>query len=159
MSSGKKVVSVRLKDEQHCEQNRISLQQWQEFRQISDYFNESDNFIVETALRYLQCEKNKMYQFDSSKFDKICSDKKGLLVFRDSLVSGQLEKTMEVNFDNGKILIPKGIDMLYFPPCIITFEPSFQTRVTLDLTKCFHIRECKEKIYIDCNQKRKDDLL
>jgi len=147
----KQHISIRIKESEE-RQGRICKQEWDEFKKLCSYFHKSADYLIESALSFSKLEKHERqteYIFYKKKFVEQCNHHVGLEKLIDSLEKTILDKTIKIINNGATILIDHDyIPIYYFPPYIITFETSFETRVTLDLSNKLEIIEDENIITI-----------
>ncbi|HPF30407.1 MAG TPA: hypothetical protein PLZ77_09945 [Lachnospiraceae bacterium] len=147
----KEIISVRFGDNSH---ERMTADEWQIFRRLSEYFDISEGALVEAALHYeveVSAPSNERYRFDSANFDEICIRITGLSGIRSSLNVGKLDRDVMINSPGLSIVVPQESIIRYIPPYVLSIEPTYQVRINIDLSHNVSIVENGKRLIIACN--------
>lgn len=155
MQNKKKYLSLRFKDANKCEPERISLEEWNEFSGKTSYFKSTDDFLIEAAVNYQRetvdgktgddCE----YVFAEKEFDKQCTNLIGLSEIKELLKKEFCRLSVHIEDENLSVDI-NNVDMIlsYYPPYILSFDITYQTRVTVDLSLKPNISFQKNTLFV-----------
>ncbi len=150
--AGKGHVSVRFK--KTSLEGRMSAGEWEEFKRLADYFHLSDDALVAAALKFRRgahktIDPPQPKEKDRKTFDELCERYPALQCLFSSLYGGFLDKKVLLSRGKNCFSMPAGIEVRYYPPHLISFEVSYQARLTLDLTQPFSVRDDGSKIIIE----------
>lgn len=148
----KRHVSVRFKD--ISSDARMTTWEWERFKRLADYFDVSDDTLVEAALRYRRYVQKKIdipqqMEKNNGLFDELFVRYPALKCLLTSLCNGFLDKKVILSRGNNEVYLPAGIEVRYYPPYLLSLEVSHQIRMTLDLTQPFSISHDESKITIE----------
>lgn len=132
--SEKQIVSARWSTKRA---NYMTESEWDEFSQYAPYFDISNSELVECALKYEKQLSGRvtLYCFDSNSFASMCHRIDGLAVLKDSLERGLLNRQMRMIAVDAEMVLPKDALIRYYPPYIISIEPSSIMRINIDLSE------------------------
>ena len=139
--SKKNYLSLRFKLADKCESYRMNFEEWKEFRENRQYFDSSDDFLVEAAVEYQRdicdsdiVEKNE-YIFNEKEFNEQCKKIKGLHKIKDILKGEKCNMSLEIEDGDFHVSV-KDVPVLisYYPPYILSFDVTYQSRITVDLS-------------------------
>lgn len=150
--SKKKHVSVRFKDT--LSDGRITFPEWEEFKGLANYFDISDDLLVEAALKYYYCpQKPNNVPQQTDKNNELLAELLGrypsLNCLLPSLANGRLDNKVTICREKNHFIVPAGTEVYYYPPYLISFEVFYQIRITLDLTEPFSIKQNGSNIVIE----------
>lgn len=132
--------------------DRINYEQWQELCSLQRYFKmPSTGKLAEAALHYAYAMRNKINMQSSKKPDTeplphIPCEKYAML--EETLQNGLVTKDIEIECGELSVLIKKGARARLFQPYIISFEPSYDTRFSIDLSLEWKIIDDAKKIVL-----------
>ena len=151
MKNIKKYLTLRFKDANKNDSKRMNITEWDEFKNIADYFKSSDDFLIEASINYnlRQNSNQKSYTFSETTFDKECTNVPGLKNLKDILKSGKTRRKIVIKNNSYKVEF-SGTDVLvsYYPPYVISFDTTYQTRINIDLSLTPSIEVDSKKIVI-----------
>lgn len=148
--SDKVYVSVRFSDSFN---NRISINEWNLFSLwLNKYFKQiSNDQIVETALNFaLEDKEGTAYEFNHKSFSKLNNILPKIICMESSLQRGFLQKKIIIQSRNISASAEIDSKIRYYPPYIISIEPTYEYRISMDLMKeVKNISEMKNEIIIE----------
>lgn len=137
MRGFKKYISLRFKNPDRGDTERMNIVEWEEFSKKNDYFNSSDDFLIEAAIEYYRnCKQtNEEYLFAEKEFEKQCYMVTDLVYLKNSLKTGALLCPIEIMGKNFSVTVKRNEALVsYYPPYIIALDTTYQTRITIDLS-------------------------
>lgn len=151
MMPEKRHVSVRFKE--MSEDGRISFEEWEEFKRLADYFDISDDALVEASLKYEKSKgeintQHRRTEQNHVPLDELRINYPMLECLIPSLSSGVLNKKMIFSRGESYFVVPAGVELHYYQPFLLSFEVSYQIWLTLDLSQPFTINDVGNKISI-----------
>lgn len=146
---GKSIKSVRFPDKPG---ERITADEWELFRPLASYFVISDSGLVEAALRYAtkQRKPSVHYSFNQKSFDDMCHRISGLTLLLPSMSAGRTNVPIQIASRNLRIMLPAGTMIRFYPPYIISAEPTYQLRINIDLSERSTIMWKNNHVEIHC---------
>ena len=133
--SNKKVISIRFA---RTISDQMTEEEWNSFVTLIPYFGDiSTGGLTALALKYARDvhKPGDLYSFNSEMFERMCCEIKGLAMLTQSLKTGCLDRKLTLNSNQIKANLPLGTLIRYYPPYIITIEPTYQVRINIDLSE------------------------
>jgi hypothetical protein len=152
--SKKKVVSVRLASKPG---DRMTSDEWEAFSTLTSYFGLNASQLVEAALCYAHdvSAGNARYSFNEIEFERMCGSIPNLSALTPSLRNGRLDTRASLSAPSICAALPVGTILRYYPPYIISAEPTMHIRINIDLSEPLEIQVDEASLKIMCGKKQR----